>query len=319
MNWRLLKDGAQSGARNMAIDEALLLHHAREVNSAPALRFYAWQPACLSLGRFQRVADVPSLAREYSHASLEESDHPATSVAGQPVQSAFDWVRRPTGGRAVWHQDEITYCVVLREELLPCDSQSVVGAYEWLSRAFLGGLFQLGVDAELAPLAKPESASTRTGVMRENISSENAMRDGATNDDATRDANCFHSATRADFITNGRKLIGAAQMRRDGVVLQHGSILLSIDEVAWRQTTGGAMTNAIALRDLGVTAPREKIIDALCESFQSALNATLQETSLSNSEAELASTREVEKYRSAAWNEAAREPFSSGENVANAL
>ena len=285
MKWRLIRDGANSGARNMAVDEALLLHHARDKTSAPALRFYAWQPACLSLGRFQRVADVPSLAREYSHAP-------------------FDWVRRPTGGRAVWHQDEITYCVVLREELLPRDSQSVVGAYEWLSRAFLGGLSQLGVEAELAPLAKSASASTR---------------DGAISENATHDANCFRSATRADFVTNGRKLIGAAQMRRDGAVLQHGSILLSIDEAAWQSATGGAMSRAIALRDLGVTAPREEIIDALCESFQSALGATAEETSLDAQEAELASTREAKKYRAASWNREAREPFFSGENVAGAL
>ena len=285
MKWRLIRDGANSGARNMAVDEALLLHHAREKTSAPALRFYAWQPACLSLGRFQRVADLPSLAREDLHAP-------------------FDWVRRPTGGRAVWHQHEITYCVVLREELLPRDSQSVVGAYEWLSHAFLGGLFQLGVEAELAPLAKSADASTRDEPNREN---------------APRDANCFHSATRADFVTDGRKLIGAAQMRRGGAVLQHGSILLSIHEAAWRASTGGAMSRAVALRDLGVTASRETIIDALCESFQSALGATAEETPLSAREAELASTREAEKYRAATWNREAREPLFSGENGADAL
>lgn len=279
MNWRLILDGAQSGARNMAIDEALLHGCARDEKLAPALRFYDWNPSCLSLGRFQRVADVPSLARD---------DFPF----------AFDWVRRPTGGRAVWHQNAITYCVVLREELLPPNAQSVVGAYEWLSRAFLDGLFSLGVTAQLSPLAPRESASTREG--------------------ATRDSNCFENATRSDFLASGKKIIGAAQMRRDGVVLQHGSILLSINEVAW-QAAGGAMKSAVALRDLGVAASRAAIIQALCESFEKSLQVQLRQTTLRDDEAAFASTREAGKYLAHDWNEDAREMFLHGKNGSNAI
>jgi lipoate-protein ligase A len=276
MKWRLLRDGAHKGARNMAIDEALLHVHAHAKNSAPVLRFYGWNPACLSLGRFQRVAEVPSLNNEYS---------------GAP----FDWVRRPTGGRAVWHQHEITYCVVLREELLPQNAQSVVGAYEWLSGAFVGGLCALGVNAELAPLA---NASTGAG--------------------ATRAPNCFENATRADFVANGKKIIGAAQMRRDGVVLQHGSILLSIDEIAWR-AAGGAMKSAVALRDLGVQAAPDKVIDALCASFETSLGVHFHDAVLRDDEAAFASTREDEKYRTRAWNEEMRESLFTGESAPNSL
>src|SRR5262245_7678235 len=88
--WRLIRDGAAAGAWNMAVDEALLRCQLEE-GSAPVLRFYSWQPACLSLGRLQR----------------------------QPPPAGVETVRRPTGGRAVWHQHEITYSVVFPLEALP--------------------------------------------------------------------------------------------------------------------------------------------------------------------------------------------------------
>ncbi|MEO6907921.1 MAG: hypothetical protein ABI210_08530, partial [Abditibacteriaceae bacterium] len=84
-NWRLIQHGAATGAWNMAVDEALL-EGARD-SGIPVLRFYSWDPACISLGRLQKVPEVVR-------------------------RSIFDWVRRPTGGRAVLHQHEVTYCAV---------------------------------------------------------------------------------------------------------------------------------------------------------------------------------------------------------------
>jgi len=113
VNWRLLNEDAsgeaQSGARNMAIDEALL-REMRE-GDAPVLRFYRWNPPCLSLGRFQKCDDL--------------------SLGG------ISWVRRPTGGRAVWHQHEITYSFVLREELFAPDKCSIIETYRRISECFL--------------------------------------------------------------------------------------------------------------------------------------------------------------------------------------
>jgi lipoate-protein ligase A len=152
VNWRLILDGEYSGAWNMAIDEALLLCAGEDATcrvSTPALRFYGWNPPCVSLGRLQKNFDF-SGAQELG----------------------FDVVRRPTGGRAVLHQHEITYCAVIHETHLPRESRSVVGAYNWLSAGFLEGLKSLGVAARLAD---PHKASTPAA------------------------ANCFQSAAQCDF------------------------------------------------------------------------------------------------------------------------
>src|SRR5688500_13569424 len=104
MIWRLILDGAAAGAWNMAVDEALLLSHAAGA-APPTVRFYDWQPACVSLGRCQKF----DAAR-----------------AATIRDCGFDLVRRPTGGRAVLHQHEITYCIVVGAELLPAHCRSVL-------------------------------------------------------------------------------------------------------------------------------------------------------------------------------------------------
>jgi lipoate-protein ligase A len=250
MNWRLFLDGAASGARNMAIDEALLL--CATPGSTPILRFYSWNPPCVSLGRFQNIESLNS--------SLVTRQSPL--------------VRRPTGGRAIWHQHEITYAAVLREEILPPDARSVVGSYEWLSRGFIAGLQELGVPAQLAP---SEAKAART-------------------------ENCFASAARSDFVVDGRKLIGAAQCRKNGALLQHGSLLLDIDEDAWRDAVGGSLQGMISLSHLGVRASRDEIIAALCAGVAQTLGATFTTGALSAAQAQMALTLENEKYTLADWN-----------------
>src|SRR3990172_6727318 len=112
--WRLLVTPAVRGAWNMAADEAILESVGRRV-SLPALRLYAWEPACLSLGYAQPLADV---------------DVPGLQTNG------WDVVRRLTGGRAVLHTDEITYSVIA-----PLDEPRVVGtvleAYSRLAAALV--------------------------------------------------------------------------------------------------------------------------------------------------------------------------------------
>jgi lipoyl(octanoyl) transferase len=253
MIWRLILDGAQTGAWNMAVDEALLL--AQVPGSAPVLRCYAWNPACVSIGRFQT-----------SKIKIQNSKLP--------------FVRRPTGGRAIWHQHEVTYAVILREEILPREARSVVGSYEWLSRAFIEGLQSLGVQAQLAPGHKG----------------------------ALREENCFASSARSDFLVDGRKLIGAAQCRKNGAILQHGSLLLDVDEDAWREAVGGDLTGMISLRQLGVRAAPEEIVAALCDGVQTVLGAEWQRSTLREAEQSLAKQLEAQKYTQTAWNRDAQEP-----------
>jgi lipoate-protein ligase A len=120
--WRLLRSAPTGGATNMAVDEAILCAVAAGL-APPTLRLYAWEPACLSLGRAQPLADV---------------DLEALQAAG------FDRVRRPTGGKSILHVDELTYSVVA-PQTEPRVAGSIVESYRRLSAGLVRGLERLGV------------------------------------------------------------------------------------------------------------------------------------------------------------------------------
>ena len=125
VRWRVIDTPPAPGAWNMAVDEALAASVA--AGGPPVLRFYRWEPACLSLGRNQ-----PARGRY---------DLDALAAAG------IDVVRRPTGGRAVLHRRELTYSVAAGEALLGGPRAS----YAAINRALVAGLRRLGVDARLQP------------------------------------------------------------------------------------------------------------------------------------------------------------------------
>lgn len=120
--WRLLHSAPIDGAANMALDEAIL-HAVATGLVPPTLRFYAWEPACLSLGRAQPMADV---------------DLPALRSAG------FDLVRRPTGGKSILHVDELTYSVVA-PQTEPRVAGTIVESYRRLSKGLVRGFEMLNV------------------------------------------------------------------------------------------------------------------------------------------------------------------------------
>ena len=252
MQFRLILDPPQPGARNMAADETLLRRNT-DTNPLPTLRFYSWNPFCLSLGRLQKNLPPGALA------SADQRD--------------YDVVRRPTGGRAVWHAQEVTYSISAPLEFLPENARSVQGAYEWLSGGFLLGLQSLGVDSKLAPSEKRGEGGP----------------------------NCFASSAACDFLVNGKKLIGAAQCRLEGAFLQHGSLLLSMNPNDWVQKTGGPMSGATSLAELGVHAHREAIVSALCEGFERATSASLKESGWSEKETRQLELLTLTKYVTPAW------------------
>ncbi len=126
-SFRFLNTGKQEAALNMAIDEAILIHHIRgEV--PPTLRVFNWRQPSISLGRFQ------SIEREIATDTCE--------------QLHVELVRRPTGGRAVYHRDEFTYSIVIgKREGVP---SGVVAAYAYLAQGLLAALQNLGVYAILS-------------------------------------------------------------------------------------------------------------------------------------------------------------------------
>ncbi|MFH1446355.1 MAG: biotin/lipoate A/B protein ligase family protein [Chloroflexota bacterium] len=177
--WRLLRMPANRGAWNMAVDEAIL-ESVYTGRSMSTLRLYAWDPPCLSLGYAQSAADV----------NLAYLD-----------QAAWQLVRRPTGGRAILHTDELTYTVIapLHE---PRISGSVIESYSHLAAALLQALILLGLPAE----AKERYSNSKTQKKHNPV--------------------CFEVPSNYEITVRGKKLIGSAQARRKEGVLQHGSLPL---------------------------------------------------------------------------------------------
>ena len=170
----------------MAIDRYLLEQH-RQEKCLPTLRFYTWQPAAISLGYHQK--DYPS----YWHDLTWQN---------KPIEI----VRRPTGGRAVLHQGDLTYAIVMT---IPPGKRLEV--YKQICQFLITGWRTLGVNLEYGTATK----------------------------EYIQQQNCFATATGADLITEaGHKVIGSAQLRRGQTVLQHGSMILDTDPWIYQQVFG---------------------------------------------------------------------------------
>ncbi|MBV8529350.1 MAG: lipoate--protein ligase family protein, partial [Candidatus Dormibacteraeota bacterium] len=177
-------DGGHPGAENMRLDTDLLRRCAAG-DTAGAIRVYWFEPACLSLGRMQPDQDV---------------DRAACAAGG------IDVVRRPSGGRAVLHEDEVTYAVVCRADD-PWFGGDVLTSCARIHRAVAAALARLGV---------PTSAHAVT------VHDRRAIRRAAAG------ADCFARASVHELLdASGHKLVGSAQARRGRALLQHGSVLLS--------------------------------------------------------------------------------------------
>lgn len=133
--WRFIDSGKQNPAYNMALDEALLNWHSEGL-IPPTIRFYGWNPATLSIGYFQQVE------KEIKMEIVREK--------------GLGFVRRPTGGRGVLHEHELTYSVIVSEEH-PNMPSSVTEAYRLLSNGLLEGFKQLGLDAYFPSLKRKKN------------------------------------------------------------------------------------------------------------------------------------------------------------------
>lgn len=128
MNFRLINTGYKDAATNMGIDEAIMTMNSRGM-VAPTLRFFGWKPAAISIGYFQ------SLEKEVDLQKCREF--------------GIDYVRRITGGGAVFHDKELTYSFVIPEKDVPED---IMESYDLICGAIIKGLRKLGIDAKYAPL-----------------------------------------------------------------------------------------------------------------------------------------------------------------------
>jgi lipoate-protein ligase A len=175
--WRLLDSGALDGAEQMALDSGLM-DRARQTGET-VLRVYRWTRPTLSFGRHETIAG------HFDRARL--------------VAAGIDAVRRPTGGRVLLHDREVTYSVTAPI----ADDESLRTSYARINALLISALRALG--ARVEPAAK--SLARRPG-----------------------GAPCFAEPAAGELVFDGRKLVGSAQVRDRGALLQHGSILLGDDQ-----------------------------------------------------------------------------------------
>lgn len=178
--WRLLLVAPRSGAENMARDSALQARAAR--SGETVFSIYSWTRPTLSFGRHQPAAGLYDIEKLRS--------------------ASVGVVRRPTGGRAILHDREVTYSVTAPVK----DAPSLRETYERINLILLDGLRRLGADVQLAsPSQRAPAPSTRP---------------------------CFETPGKGELVAGGNKLVGSAQWRDEGALLQHGSILVDDDQSA---------------------------------------------------------------------------------------
>lgn len=188
MLWRCIPPIVASGSFQMALDEWLLDQHGQH-RHPPTLRFYTWMPPAISLGYHQRRFPTEWQSLTWKGTSI-------------------DLVRRPSGGRAVLHQGDLTYAIIT-SGLTGSRSQ----IYQQLCEFLIQGWQAIGVPLQF----------------------------GEAGRGYIQNPNCFGTATGADLVmSDGAKLVGSAQLYRHGAVLQHGSMPLNMDAALFEQVFGSA-------------------------------------------------------------------------------
>jgi lipoate-protein ligase A len=179
MNLEILDSGSQLGKYNMDFDFERTMQVSKGLAN-PLFRVYSWDPWCLSLGHNQKI---------------DEIDEEAISLRG------YDLVRRPTGGRAVFHSEEITYSLIMN---LP-EGVSIQDVYREIHLSFIKAFAKLGA----------------------NLDFEKAQSDLASfYKSSDLSVACFASSARYELTYQNRKIVGSAQRLFDRTLLQHGSILI---------------------------------------------------------------------------------------------
>lgn len=233
---RVLETGHNSGAWNMALDEALL----QNLNDIPILRLYGWNPPTVSIGYFQKMED---------EVDVEMCKH-----------LGIDVVRRLTGGGSVLHDSELTYSFLTRKY-----PQSIIESYKVICDAVIIGLSKLGFNAKFSPLN--------------------------------------------DIVVNGKKISGNAQTRKNGALLQHGTILLDVDfenmfsvlKVS-KEKIKDKMISDSKDRVIGLNKTYVETLSALKNGFSERFAANLIVDTLTEDEKIRTEKLIKEKYATTRWN-----------------
>lgn len=269
--WHYINSGKCSAAYNMALDEALLEWHSKG-EIGPVLRFYEWAPATLSIGYFQNVSKEIDMTQVEKH--------------------GLGFVRRPTGGRGVLHEHELTYSVIVTEDY-PNMPETVTEAYRVISGGLLEGFRNLGLNAYFSI---PETEEQLQGLKK------------------PQSAVCFDTPSWYELVVEGKKVAGSAQTRQKGVILQHGAILLSLDEEKLvslfkfkseeqkERMRVGLSDKAVAIDRLtGRKVTASEGAEAFSKGFEKALNIKLEPYQLSEAQLQYVKEIEEQKYGNDTW------------------
>ncbi len=253
MKYRLIDTGYNNAFYNMAVDEALM-----KLSKVPVLRFYSWKPLAVSLGYFQNINDI----------NLRYCK-----------KNKIDIVRRITGGKAVFHDKELTYSLVIDENKAP---KSVVDSYKFISKGILVALKNLGVDAK--------------------FKDKNIKKD--------KTAVCLNNPSWYEVVVNNKKIAAAAQTRRDKKLLQHGPILLDINFKKLCSVFNTNNRNLIeetkkrisSLNEFNKKISLNKLKKEIKIGFEENFNIKFIKSKLTREEKELANKLIKEKYKTKRWN-----------------
>ncbi len=233
--------------------------------------------------------DIPPTLRIYGWkkptVSAGYTQNTDISILNECRNSRYDYVCRLTGGGTVFHDRELTYSIVIGNEdvLIP---RKVIELYYLLAGGIIEGLKKLGIDAQFfQPPGSPEKFSMQAQTGLNKI--------------------CFNSVSKYDIVINGKKLVGSAQRRHKSAVLQHGSVVIDMDQ----NNAPSFVTDLIEkgkITSLTEILQREvsfcEVSRALAEGFTEAMGIIFSRDELTLSEQSLIDTLTETKYSMDAWN-----------------
>lgn len=204
-----------SGEENMRIDNELLEQSIQNFSTEPIFRLYGWSPACISLGKNQ------------SDSFIDKSFLKTNGI---------DLVKRLTGGRALLHDNEITYSYICPVQSLK-HGENVVKSYIEISQILIEKFKDIGITLDFGGDKKVQ----------------------------TKFDYCMLISTGADLCYKGKKLIGSAQCRKNGYILQHGSILYDYNRELLEKIFNEKIdTSSItSIKEINSALTKEEIISIL--------------------------------------------------------
>lgn len=223
--WRYIDESECEPYYNMALDEAISIC-VREVISLPTLRVYGWRIPSVTIGYFQKINDI-----NYEYCRNNNI----------PI------IRRPTGGRAIFHDKDITYSISVNKES-EIYSFNLFESYEKIAYAFYHAFLKSGVDAEIEYRMKK--------------------------DIVIKSSHCFQTASYAEIIYKGNKLIGSAQKRWLNGFLQQGCIPFSVDRDRLKgifKLDYGLVQRILTISDLFPDVSIERLKENIFYSFKEIL------------------------------------------------